>query len=52
MRVEFILARVAFAAEVAVEGGAGCAGGFGECGGIGDTAGWHGVVRDRLRRMP
>ena len=51
MCVELILARVAFAAEVAVEGCASCAGGFSECGWVGDAAGWHGVVRDRLRRL-
>lgn len=45
MCVEFILARVAFTAEVAVEGGAGYAGGFGECGWVGDAAGWHCVIR-------
>jgi len=51
MCVEFILAGVAFAAEVAVEGGAGSAGGFGESGRVRDAAGWHGVVKKSCERI-
>lgn len=48
VRVVLILTRVAFGAEIAVEGGAGGAGGFGEGRRVGEGAGGHGGTSEGL----